>query len=176
MTLTRNAQSGPAVRSLFDRWLGEMFMAPRFEAPLADTAPALNVLETGDAYVVEVALPGMEPEAIDVTVEGRTLTIKGTYDDRQRDQTADLLREWGSGTFLRSVALPAIVDAESARSDLRNGALILTLPKAAQHRARRLQIGSDARNSQQNQGIDGGNGRNAKRVSGGATSEASPRI
>ena len=141
MTLTRRPQQGDLARRMMNRWLTEGFGTPAYEASLADTAPSLNVRETPDAYIVEVELPGIDPEDVDVTVEGRTVTIRGSYDESEERQGSYLLREWRSGTFLRSVALPAIIDAEQASSDVRNGELILTLPKAAQHRARRLQIG-----------------------------------
>jgi HSP20 family protein len=141
MTLTRQSQGGDVARRMLNRWFSEGFGGPTYEASIADTAPSLNVRETPDAYLVEVELPGIDPEDVDVTLEGRTVTIRGSYQERDERQGTYLLREWRSGTFLRSVALPTMIDAEQASSEVRNGELILTLPKAAQHRARRLQIG-----------------------------------
>ena len=83
MTLSRRPHHNPPSdmrRSMLDRLIADGFLGPTFEALLADSAPALNVRETGDAYVVEVGLPGIDPVQIDVTVEGRTLTIRGRYD------------------------------------------------------------------------------------------------
>ena len=148
MTISRRPPQGDVARRFINRWLADGFGpsaygAPAYEASLADTAPSLNVRETPDAYVVEVELPGIDPQNVDVTLEGRTVTIRGSYDESEERQGTYLLREWRSGTFLRSVALPAVIDADQARSDVRNGELVLTLPKAAQHRARRLQIGGE---------------------------------
>jgi len=147
--LTRRSevpQPAQMARRVMDRWFNDALMGPSYEASLADTAPALNVREGPEAYVVEVELAGIEPDKVEVTIEGRTLTIRGSYDESQERQGTYLLREWRSGTFLRSVALSAIVDAENARTQMRNGELILTLPKAAQHRARRLQISGETSN------------------------------
>jgi len=169
--LTRRPPQAQVARRLMDRWLGDGFLTPTFETALADTAPSLNVRETPDAYVVEVEMAGIEPDAIDVTVEGRTLTIRGSYEESEERQGTYLLREWRSGTFLRSVALPAVIDADNASSEVQNGELILTLPKAAQNRARRLQIGRDSRNGHEDQVTNAGDGRSAKQVSAGSTSE-----
>jgi HSP20 family protein len=148
-----------------DRWFSDNFMSPTFEASLADTAPALNVRETPDAYIVEVELPGINPGDVEVTVEGRALTIRGTYDQSEERQGTYLLREWRSGTFLRSVALPTVIDADHASSQVRNGELLLTLPKAAQHRARRLSIAANETDGGPERVIDDGNGSSPKRVS-----------
>ena len=176
MMLSRRPPQAQMARRLMDRWLSDGFMTPTFETALADTAPSLNVRETPDAYLVEVEMPGIEPEAIEVTVEGRTLTIRGSYDESEERQGTYLLREWRSGTFLRSVALPAVIDADNASSEVRNGELILTLPKAAQHRARRLEIGGDGRNGQQGQVMTGGNGRSARQVSADTNADGTQAV
>jgi len=107
----------------------------------SEMMPAIDVRDSGDAYVVEVELPGVNPDDTEVVIEGRTLTIKGRFsEDREQDEGNYLLRERRRGQFLRAVALPGMVEVDRVTSMYEDGELIITLPKAAQDRARRVQI------------------------------------
>src|SRR3712207_3702910 len=67
--------------------------------------PLLDVYEEGDNYVVELAVPGMRPEDVDVSVLGNTLTIRGEWPARPQERQY-LHAERGGGRFERSVTLP----------------------------------------------------------------------
>jgi HSP20 family protein len=106
-----------------------------------EMAPAMDVRETDDAYVVEVDLPGIDPTDTEVLLEGRTLTIKGQYaQESEKQESGFLLRERRRGRFLRAVALPGMVDIEKVNSKYENGQLIVTLPKSSQSKARKITI------------------------------------
>ena len=125
-----------------ERFLGESFPGP-LQRGFTELAPPLDVRESDDAYVVEVELPGVDPKAIEVSIEGRTVTIRGQFAQEQEKQEGDfLLRERRRGRFLRAVALPGMVEVDKATSRYENGELTITLPKATQNRARRLEIKS----------------------------------
>lgn len=103
--------------------------------------PALDVRDAGDAYVVETELPGVNPDDVEVMIEGRTLTIRGQFaEEREQDEGNYLLRERRRGQFMRAVALPGMVEVDKVTSKYEDGELIITLPKAEQNRARRVQI------------------------------------
>jgi HSP20 family protein len=142
MTLTRrpNERSVVPLRTL-ERLFGDWQLAP-IEMGFNALTPAMDVRESGDNYIVEVDLPGVDPANTEVVIEGRTLTIKGHFaEESEREEGNYLLRERRRGQFLRAVALPGMVEVDKVTSNYENGQLIITLPKAEHSRARRVQIG-----------------------------------
>ena len=120
-------------------WLVDGRLGP--DAGLAEMVPAIDVRDAGDAYVVEVEMPGVNPDDTEVMIEGRTLTIRGRFaEEREQDEGNVLLRERRRGQFMRAVALPGMVEVDQVTSKYEDGELIITLPKAEQNRARRVQI------------------------------------
>ena len=106
--------------------------------------PALDVYETEQAYVVELDLPGVHPENVDLSFEQGTLTIRGTRAPTVKTPEKGELRVFSaervSGSFIRSVRLPEYVDAEKIEASYDNGVLVVTIPKAAAARARKITI------------------------------------
>ena len=104
-------------------------------------APALDLSETDEAFRVVMEIPGVDPNAIEVSFEAGNLVIRG---EKQRDLTSDkngyqrVERSYGS--FERDVRVGAPVDAEKIAADCHDGVLTITLPKAASARARKISI------------------------------------
>src|SRR5258708_28384283 len=94
----------------------------------------VDVYETETSVVVKAGpLLGIQPEAIDVSLVGDTLTIKGeTRPDEGEEvgQESYLRRERKFGTFTRSVTIPRPVEAEQAVAKYKDGILTITLPKS----------------------------------------------
>jgi HSP20 family protein len=107
------------------------------------TQPMVDVRETDDAFIVEVEMPGVKPEDTEVTLDGRTLSIRGRFQEEREAEGKSgryLMHERRSGTFARTIVLPGEIDADKVTSKFENGELAITLPKAAQSRARRIPI------------------------------------
>lgn len=142
MTLTRRPTERHPIpmRSAIERLLSD-FPSSFTDGGFGGLVPALDVRDAGDAYVVETELPGVNPDDVEVVIEGRTLTIKGRFaEEREEDSGNYLLRERRRGQFMRAVALPGMVEVDQVTSKYEDGELIITLPKAKQDRARRVQI------------------------------------
>ncbi len=115
---------------------GPRWMAEQFARPLP-----VDVFETEDAMVIEAALPGFEPEKVDITVNRDVVTIKAdapadddenrTYHVRERVEPASLERQ---------ITLPVKINAEAAEAVFKNGILTLTLPKAEETKPKRVNI------------------------------------
>lgn len=107
----------------------------------------LDVVEQDDAYVVRASIPGMNPDDIDITLTDNVLTIQGQtrHEDEQRDGERYVMRERRYGSFSRSISLPMPVDAEQIEATCDNGELMLTLPKAAAVRPRRIAVNRGTR-------------------------------
>ena len=144
MTLVRRPLDSNQIplRSAMERLLGDWPLGSMPDG-FTEVAPPLDVRETDDAYIVEVELPGVDPKDTEVSIEGRTVTVRGKFAEVQEKQEGNfLLRERRRGQFMRAVALPGMVDVDKATSRYENGELTITLPKAAQNRARRVEITS----------------------------------
>jgi len=91
-------------------------------------SPAVDILETGEAFLLYAELPGVEREDVDLTVEGRRLEVSG----RRRPLPADRAfarMERSYGRFRRVFELPAAIDADRIAAVLKHGVLRVELPK-----------------------------------------------
>ena len=101
----------------------------------------LDVTENEDSFVVKASVPGIEPNDLEITVNGDVLTIKGEMKaDEEKQNERYHLRERRWGAFSRSVSLPAPVKTDAVEADYRNGVLILTLPKTEEVKPKRIPI------------------------------------
>lgn len=95
-----------------------------------ESQPAIDIFEDDDAYVIEADLPGVNPENIDVRVEGRELTICGTRQSVSWLRSERSVRvERARGEFCRTVELEHPVDPSRIEKRYVNGILQVRLPK-----------------------------------------------
>lgn len=91
--------------------------------------PALNVVKEGSSFIVTAEVPGMNQEDLEIKVEGDTLNLKG---ERKAEHLGDGVsyhrRERASGSFQRSLTLPARVEAGEVKARYADGVLTITLP------------------------------------------------
>ncbi len=104
--------------------------------------PALNAWETDDAFQVELELPGVKGDQIDLSVVGDELTIKVERPDTEQEGVTYHRRERPVGSFARVFRLPLPVDADRVAADMRNGVLTITLPKSESARPRKIPVSS----------------------------------
>jgi HSP20 family protein len=104
-------------------------------------APALDISERKDAYLVTVELPGLKPEDLDITMEDGLLTIQGERQftaDSSKEQFHRVERRYGA--FRRSITLPAHVLAEQIEASFEDGVLLILVPKAEEAKPKRIQV------------------------------------
>lgn len=104
--------------------------------------PLVNVSEDADALYVTALAPGLDPTAIQLTVQDNRLTIAG---EKQRlaaeiQPEAFHRSERAAGKFVRTVPLPIDVEHEQVRADYKNGLLVVTLPKAEQAKPKQIPV------------------------------------
>jgi HSP20 family protein len=107
--------------------------------------PPVNVFNGPDEIVVECEVPGVKREALDLSITGETLVVKGTKSPPvdTDGENADITwqrRERGMGDFSRTVVLPEQVDAENVDAALRAGVLTIRLPKSEDAKPRQIKI------------------------------------
>jgi HSP20 family protein len=104
----------------------------------------LDVFDTGEQVVLIAAVPGMQPDQLDLTIHQNTVTLSGTIPtvtgaDEAKGATWYLNELW-SGEVRRSVTLPFPVDADAAQATFEHGILRVVLPKAQSAKTRKIQI------------------------------------
>jgi len=126
----------PAVDDI-DRWFDDW---PGMRG-LSNFVPALDVYQTKDGVVVETPLAGMNPADINISVENDVLTVEGKSEHKSEVDDKNYYRqEVRSGSFHRSVALPAAVDGDRAKATYEKGVLKITIPKAERAKPKTVKV------------------------------------
>jgi len=101
--------------------------------------PSADVEETDDAYLVEVEVPGVKRDDVNIEIAGRRVSIRG---ERKEKTRVGVLRrrERTVGRFTYEVTLPGDVDDDAVEAHLDEGVLTVRLAKPAHDRPRRIEI------------------------------------
>ena len=103
--------------------------------------PPVNVFESEKEILVQCEVAGVEPEDLDLTITGETLTIKGVKKPiADTDDVKFVRRERGSGDFTRTIVLPDEVDADRIDASLTNGIMTIRLPKTGAPVVRSIKV------------------------------------
>jgi HSP20 family protein len=102
-------------------------------------AMPLDAWQDGETFVVELDLPGIDPESIDLDVEGNVLTVKAERSNRASDAQL-LVAERPRGVFSRQLILGDALDTEKVEAGYEHGVLTLMIPVAEKAKARKISI------------------------------------
>ena len=129
---------------LFDEYVSPTRFAPGQSRPMdlepASWSPAVDLVETADAYLVVADVPGVDPSTIDLSVTGNVLTVRGVKPDEHAGDAPGALRERAFGPFHRQIVLSGAVDFDAAQADARNGVLKIKLPKREAAKPRTIPV------------------------------------
>lgn len=92
-------------------------------------APALQLWETDADYVVKFRLPGVKADEIAIEATPQTLMVSGAIAADVPEGAKVHYREYGGGTFRRSLKFPGTIDTENVAADYSDGVLTISLPK-----------------------------------------------
>lgn len=104
-------------------------------------APAVDIRETEEAYLVHAELPGLSKDDIDITLEENVLKLSGERrweQDVNEEQYHRIERSYG--TFTRAFSLPSRVDATQVEASFKDGVLTVTVPKMEEAKPRKISI------------------------------------
>jgi HSP20 family protein len=99
----------------------------------------MDMYETENAVVVEVALPGYKTGDVKISVEDNVLTVEGQRKVETENKKYHM-KEIYSESFMRSVTIPVKIDSENAEATLKDGVMTITLPKAKEAKAKSIEI------------------------------------
>jgi HSP20 family protein len=102
-----------------------------FERAFGTTMPAVEIVETDNAYELKAEVPGLDEKDVEVTLSDDVLTIKGEKKEERDEEKAGVrYSERRFGSFERSFRLPETVEQDKIAASFKNGVLTVTLPKA----------------------------------------------
>ena len=107
--------------------------------------PAMDLVESGDHFVLRADLPGMSEEDIRIELEDGTLTVSGERKAEHETSEEGYYRvERATGSFSRSLTLPKGVNADAVTAGFDRGVLEVRIPKPEERKPRRIEIARDA--------------------------------
>jgi HSP20 family protein len=115
---------------LIDKLFRESFIAPTAFDRFFDGVRTSNLLETKDAFIVQLVLPGVDPEKIDIQVVDRQLLVKAAFVIPTVEHATYLYHALHSGEYSETFTLPMEVLGDKAEATYDRGILLVTLPKA----------------------------------------------
>ena len=146
MALTlRNTQNTPSryiSRDPFQMARELLAWDPFFGArPATAFAPAFEVKETTDSFILKADVPGVAEADLDINVHNNILTVSGTRSAEERKEGESYaLYERQFGSFSRSFSLPDMADGERVEAKLDQGVLTLTVAKKAEAKPRKIAL------------------------------------
>lgn len=102
--------------------------------------PALNIWDDGQQLCAEAEMPGFKMDDIEVSVMGNQLTIKGRRESSTEEGTTFHRRERRTGEFTRTLTLPVDVDPDKIQATLKDGVLMVVMPKSKAALARKIAV------------------------------------
>ncbi len=104
-------------------------------------APAVDIKEENDRFVITADIPGVAPEQIEITMDNGVLALRGARKEERKEERDGYKRvERVSGTFYRRFALPDGVDPQGITAKGQHGVLEIAIPKVERAKARRIEV------------------------------------
>ena len=134
-----------SLRQAMDRLFEDSFVRPRTWGlnTTEGLGLPLDVISGTDELIVEAALPGVNPEDVEITVEDGTLSIRAdSHSERSSGEGETLVSEIRRGSVSRVIALPTGLEPDKASATFDNGMLTLRIPRAEAVKPRQIRITS----------------------------------
>ncbi|MFO8035398.1 MAG: Hsp20/alpha crystallin family protein [Anaerolineales bacterium] len=119
---------------------GRQYQIQKAQEPITrEVHVPLNVKAKDDEYVVEMIVPGLTPEDLDIEIIKNKIEIQGEFTKPEEDVTY-LRQEIPAGKFRRVIKLPKVLDVEGSEASLEQGVLSLRVPVAEEALPRTIKV------------------------------------
>ena len=115
-------------------WSGEFRSLPRA------TFPAINVASTAEKVEIQLSAPGIDPQALDISIQQNVLTVSGKRTAQADEKATRYRQERFSGEFKRVIALPEDVDSERVSATYVDGIVRITVARREAVKPRQIEI------------------------------------
>jgi len=122
-----------------DEMLDRLFNGPR----TTNTSAVLpiDVLEQDGKFILKSAIPGVNPEELDIQIENNVLSIKGEHKQESTSEEAKVYRrEVAYGAFSRSIRLPENLNLEAVDAEFKNGVVTISIPKVEEPKPQPIKV------------------------------------
>ncbi|WIM95136.1 Hsp20/alpha crystallin family protein [Actinoplanes oblitus] len=130
--------STPTVRDL------ERLTARVFETSTRTAGARLDAYREDDTFYLDIDLPGVDPASIDVTVDGKVLTVRAERGRAERAGVRYLVAERPMGAVSRQVRLSDKLDTDRLEARYDQGVLTLSIPLLEEREPRRIEVSATA--------------------------------
>lgn len=144
-----DSMSTPAIRrfrdrldTLFDQFFEDFFDLATFDDLQPKTSfPKINVIESDDAYEIDIAIAGFDKDDIKLELKDNDLFIQGNKQNDQQDENKRFLRrEISSRSFKRIVRLPSKIDSKSVKAEYQNGIIKVMINKVKEEKSNKIEV------------------------------------
>jgi HSP20 family protein len=126
---------------------GSMDQAPARQQHGGETArgatlyrPVSDIMERKDGVVVQIEMPGVPSEDVEISLERRVLTVRGRGRMTGPQGYRLIYAEYDEGDYERAFTLSQDIDESNIAAEMRNGVLTLTLPRAEAAKPRKIEV------------------------------------
>lgn len=135
MTLTRFKHNVPSRNPFFDNFFESDF----FDTPQSGNWPSANIKELDNRFEVELAIPGLSKEDLNIELNDNLLTVSSEKSNEHEEKdTHYSRREFHYASFTRSFRLPENVADEDIKASVENGVLLVEIPKVEERKKKKM--------------------------------------
>jgi HSP20 family protein len=129
-------------RDAMERLFDDRFFRPIWTGEgQREIVPPLDLYTTPESVIAKVALPGVKPEDVDITIADELVTITGSFkEEKETTEAGYVHKELSRGSFTRSFSIPTAVKAEAAKATFKDGLLTLTLPRTEEAKPKHVKV------------------------------------
>jgi len=128
-----------SLREAMDRLFEDSFI-PRIGFGQGARGVNSNLYETAAGFVLQIPMPGVNPDEVEITAKQDTLTLKWSTSVKTPENATAHWTGFSTGQYQQSFTLPAEINAEKAEASYESGILTLSLPKAEHAKARTVKV------------------------------------
>ena len=129
-----------SLREAMDRLFEDSFISPRTFGQFGGRGVGTNLFETPEGFILQVPMPGVKPEDVEITVQQDTVSLKWETKVEVPENATSHWHGLQTGQYQQSFTLPSPINAEDVEASTSNGILTLRLPKAEHAKARTIKV------------------------------------
>jgi HSP20 family protein len=129
-----------SLREAMDRLFEDSFISPRLSNIWGSRGVGSNLYETAEGYTLQLPMPGVKPEDVEITVRQDTVNVKWESKMQIPEGATAHWNYLQSGQYQQSFTLPSAVDADRVQAHYNDGILTLSLPKVEQAKTRTIKV------------------------------------
>jgi len=129
-----------SLRDAMDRLFEDSFISPRLFGNAGGRGVTANLFETAEGFILQIPVPGVKAEDVEITVQQNTLSLKWDSKVQIPENATTHWLGFQSGQYQQAFTLPAPINPERVEASVHDGVLNLSLPKTEHAKARTIKV------------------------------------